>query len=203
MITNIQWRYFLSIDEDLQRISRYIEFSSPNYEVYSVELVRLYLSVCSEVDSLMKKVCITADKESYNKLVKGKNPTMDIYRTVICKAYPLFHTIECPIPEYQLTFRPWESFKVDKNPGWWRDHNDVKHDRDNNYKMACLRNVLEAAAGLLALFIYDFAGQKWLIIDDLIRPKIFEIPPDLRVNEARWGGTTLITPEQRKAEQRA
>ena len=46
----VHWNYFLAFDSDAEKLSRYIEFTSDNFGTYSIELVRLLLSVASEVD---------------------------------------------------------------------------------------------------------------------------------------------------------
>ncbi len=36
--SKIHWNYFLALENDLDRLSRYVEFTTPNYPVYSIEL---------------------------------------------------------------------------------------------------------------------------------------------------------------------
>jgi hypothetical protein len=42
---NEYWSFFRTIDEDLHQLRRFVEFSEENFSTYSVELVRLYLSI--------------------------------------------------------------------------------------------------------------------------------------------------------------
>jgi hypothetical protein len=49
-MANPHWSLFEVIDEDLHAFSREVEFAAANLSTYSVTLVRLYLSICSEVD---------------------------------------------------------------------------------------------------------------------------------------------------------
>jgi len=74
---NIHWPYYLSLESDVDKLSRYIEFTEDNYSTYSVELVRIFLSICSEVDVVMKELCaITSPNSSasnigaYKKIIK-------------------------------------------------------------------------------------------------------------------------------------
>jgi hypothetical protein len=53
-MANPHWSLFEVIDEDLHAFSREVEFSAANFSTYSVTLVRLYLSICSEVDVIAK-----------------------------------------------------------------------------------------------------------------------------------------------------
>jgi hypothetical protein len=46
------------IAEDLYAYSRYLEFNPKNYGAFSINLARLYLSICSEVDVLAKMLAL-------------------------------------------------------------------------------------------------------------------------------------------------
>ena len=50
------WAYFLALEDDLYTLSRYVEIAKPNYETYSIEISRLLLSACAEVDSVLKQL---------------------------------------------------------------------------------------------------------------------------------------------------
>jgi hypothetical protein len=54
---NIHWNYFLSIEYDLEKISRYVEFDKNNFECFSVEISRVILAAGAEVDVVCKKIC--------------------------------------------------------------------------------------------------------------------------------------------------
>ena len=201
MISSQQWRYFLSIDNDLLKLSRYIEFTSDNYSVYSIELVRLYLSICSEIDSLMKSLCDNADSQLYAATLNGNSgrrtrPNMGAYRAFLDIKFPQFKAIECKIPAFQITLSPWDAFSTGVNPSWWSAHNDVKHERDTHFPKANLENVLSATAGLLVVNLYYMAWDKNPPLDDLPRPKLFEIPERLCQGGARWDGGCLYIPER-------
>ena len=46
----LHWNYFLALDRDLEVVSRYVEFTKPNFNVYSIELAHLLFAAASEVD---------------------------------------------------------------------------------------------------------------------------------------------------------
>src|SRR5690606_18684392 len=50
------WNYFLAIESDLEKLSRYIEFSEDNLNTYSIELAQILLTAASEVDVLLKDI---------------------------------------------------------------------------------------------------------------------------------------------------
>ena len=48
------WNYFLALEADLERLSRFVEFTSVNFQTYSLEMARLLLTGASEVDVVAK-----------------------------------------------------------------------------------------------------------------------------------------------------
>ena len=77
----VHWNYFLVFDSDAEKLSRYIEFTSDNFKTYSIELVRLLLSVASEVDVVAKLLCIKVDPTA-----KAKN--IDHYCNILNSEFP-------------------------------------------------------------------------------------------------------------------
>jgi len=53
-----------------------------------------------------------------------------------------------------LHFKPWNKWRSDNTPDWWRQHKNVKHQRSDFYHQANLKNVLEALAALYIVNIY-------------------------------------------------
>src|ERR1700737_3553425 len=50
------WAVFETIVDDLHDYSRYVEFHAANFKTFSVHLTRLYLSICSEIDVVLKMI---------------------------------------------------------------------------------------------------------------------------------------------------
>lgn len=57
------WNYFLALENDLENISHYIEFSKKNEEAYSIKLAHILLSASSEIDVVMKIFCDLLNKK--------------------------------------------------------------------------------------------------------------------------------------------
>jgi hypothetical protein len=66
--TFLHWNFFLALEEDLDTLSKYIDFSG-NDEVYSIEIARLFLNACSEVDVILKRGCNEFCVTAYHKLL--------------------------------------------------------------------------------------------------------------------------------------
>lgn len=90
-------------------------------------------------------------------------------------------------------FCPFANFdsSIDKSPDWYKDYNDVKHNREENLEKANLENCMNAVAGILILLYsqfgsrcietYDSSGIFWQDIDaydiDFDEDVIFGIHP--------------------------
>lgn len=143
----LHWNYFLALENDIERLSRYIEFDRKNSKTFSVELSHLLLSISSEVDVTLKLLC--------NELDPAKKPrTINDYRQIITTHQKKFLTEPVFIPRYNLKFTPWEKWNDNENPGWWTSYNNVKHQRNINYGQANLWNVLKAISGLFVTIFY-------------------------------------------------
>lgn len=148
----IHWNYFLALDSDAEKLSRYIEFTKNNADAYSIEMVRLLLSAASEVDVVAKLLCSKMDPSK-----KAKD--IDDYRTILNQKLPKIGDMKILIPRYGCTLTPWQNWKTNKNPNWWSDHNAVKHQRDINFQKANLKNTLNSIAGLFCLLLYYYKDE--------------------------------------------
>ena len=68
------WTSFEVINEDFHEFSRHVEFAEANFQTYSIDLLRLYLSICSEIDVVAKMLC---ERE------RLKRPNMDHRRSAL------------------------------------------------------------------------------------------------------------------------
>ena len=144
---NNHWNYFLAIESDFEKTTRYIEFSEDNYSVYSIEFSKLIMTASQEIDGLMKKIC--------KKLVTDERPTsIGSYKTVIQDNIPSFFRENVSIPHYGLSSRPWETWESSVSPLWWRANNKVKHNRTENLREASFKNAFNAIGALYITNLY-------------------------------------------------
>jgi hypothetical protein len=144
---NEYWSFFRTIDEDLHQLRRFLEFNEANFSTYSVELVRLYLSIGSEVDVVAKLLCDQIDSSKQPKRITD-------YQPIITGKYPLLADLDIHIRGTAITLKPWSGWNS-ASPTWWTKYNDVKHKRHLHFKDARLEHVLNAAGGLLVLLVYS------------------------------------------------
>src|SRR6267154_438655 len=176
--SKLHWNYFLALEQDLEKTTRYIEFCDANLKVFSIELAHLLFAAASEVDVLAKSIC---------KIIKPRASSNNInnYRSIIISSEarfpaPNIAAIEISIPRHGMRFRPWENWDDDKNPDWWHGYNHVKHERNQYFHEATLQNALNAMGALFILNYY----YCWLIYTKN-RDDYFRSNPDSRILATR------------------
>jgi hypothetical protein len=174
--TESHWNYLLAIENDLENLSRYIEFDEKNYDCFSVEIARILLSSSAEVDVVCKQLCRKIDKSSSAENIYQ-------YRDEIKKAYPQILDFEVLLSRYGLELKPWSNWQdPDGVPDWWTAYNKVKHYRDSEYHRANLKNAVNSVAGLFVMNLY-FYKEKAELGELIPAPKL------LRVTKAHFKGS--------------
>lgn len=146
------WKHYLALENDLHTIARYVEPTPLNYPAFSVELTKLFLSACSEVEVVCKVLC-----ERFHPTRPRRD--MDDLRKALHDRFPALHTIQVDAPKYEISLHPWQAWKDRKNPDWWGDHNRVKHQRHDAFASASLGNALASMAGLFGVLCYCYFEQ--------------------------------------------
>ena len=135
------WQYYLSLEEDVDRIFRFIEPSEHNFSVFSVELTRLYLTICSEVDVILKAYCGLLKNE-------GKASKINEYAEIVVSSNKGITNQTVLLQRAGISFAPFSEWENQLPLTWWKKHNGVKHNRGMNFKDANLGNVLSAFSAL-------------------------------------------------------
>ncbi len=168
----LHWNYFLSIESDLEHLTRYIEFDKSNYGCFSIEITRLLLSSAAEAGNVCKELCRILNP-------KSKANGIFSYRDEIIKKYMGIVDFAVILPEYNIEeTTPWSCWKNSNSPPkWWSAYNKVKHPRIKNYQYANLKNAIESVAGLFAINLY-FYNEKEKVglrrLQRITKPKIFK-----------------------------
>lgn len=163
------WDYFLCLEHDVARLSRWIAFEEANFGCYSIEIVRLLMAVSSEVDVVAKLLCKTIDRAS-------TADSIGRYQAEIMGRFPNIHKGLATIPRYGIELYPWSEWeRPNTPPDWWSDNNKVKHHRSENFSKANLANLLDAMAGLMVLLTLYYRDQvnKLYPFSELFIPKSF------------------------------
>lgn len=177
--TPVHWNFFLALEDDVFRLARYLELTEPNLNSYSIELVRILFAAASEVDVVAKQLC-----QKLNPATKAEN--IEHYRNEINGLCPRFAETSVSVPRYGLTLVPWENWRSESTPLWWRAYNNVKHDRHVHYAKANLKNGLNAVAALFVMLLYHYreAAQSGQLGPN---PRLFRAGPPFVVDVLAWG----------------
>ena len=147
------WSYFLAIEEDFIKTLRYVELNEANYKTFSIEYVKQYQTICSELDTLFKELCLFyIGEESYK---KEKRWNIEKYAGIILNNYPKVKEAQVVVKTYKgIKLRPykeWTTAPKYQSPKWWTEYNSVKHERNENFLYANLENVINSLAALYVL----------------------------------------------------
>ncbi|WP_217468160.1 hypothetical protein [Burkholderia arboris] len=173
----VHWNYFLALEEDLDRLSRFVDLAAGNDATYSIEIARLLLGASSEVDVVLKQLCRKHNPESTAESINA-------YFGVISQACSNFIAFEVQIPRYGLTLHPWIDWAERHPPIWWQDHNKVKHHRDVHFSKANLKNCINSVAALFVavLHLYEEPGRNG---------ELLQLPRLLNVGDQHFRGTNV------------
>jgi len=173
--TEVHWNYFLAIERDIEVLSRYVEFDERNFRCFSIEIARIILSACAEVDVVCKQMCRANNSNS-------KAESINVYRTEIKSIVPGIPDFQVLMPRFGLTLQPWDEWRSRTGvPIWWTAYNKIKHHRDSHYHQASLRNALNAVAGLFVVVLYLYKDKARL-------GELLPAPQLLKVGVAHDGG---------------
>lgn len=192
------WQYYLELEEQLMRTRRYIAFDEVNFNTYSIEYLKLYQAVCSEIDVVGKEIAFQIDSSLHQQ--KGhivlnrwwyvvlpefgdalKNGEVTFYRTYSLSPWKNFETVKSINKKQSVCYVLADSAKT---PTWWAAYNKVKHQRTSidkhtnriYFTKANLRNVSNAYAALYLLeknYLFTIANKG--DIETLDASKLFEI----------------------------
>lgn len=180
----LHWNYFLALEEDVVRLSRYLEPTESNFNAYSLELARILFAAASEVDVVAKQLCKKLNSKSKARVITE-------YRKDIVGAYPQLPSAIVDISRFGLTLTPWDQWENGESPIWWRAYNNVKHQRHTHFAEASLKNTLNAVSGLfvLLLFFYREEARHGQLAPD---PGLFRIGYPFHVDRSMWGVDTNL-----------
>ena len=190
----LHWNYFSALESDVERLARFVEFTSKNFDTYSVEIAHLFLAAASEVDVVARQLCSKMDGDA-----NAQN--MNKYRVVLRRCYPEMEASSVMIPRYGLNLRPWRNWRDDKNPDWWGDHNKVKHERGEHFSRASLKNVLNAMAGLFLVVLYYYRDT--MNVRRIVPPPSLFVPPADLARIAPTAGGPMVLSIKKESQQSA
>lgn len=157
------WEYYRVLEEDFFGVMRYIELdlgdnalysgtaacNIGNSMTYSIEFVKQYQSISSATEDILKSICAQLGRANAENMERDYTPIIlgDTFFQKIANQKVKVHQQELqPFMNWSIT--PY------KSPEWWKAYNDVKHNRNAEFKKANMKNVLNTLAGLYILNMY-------------------------------------------------
>ena len=150
------YNYYLSLEKDCFATEQYAAFHEINFRTFSIEYAKLLLSLCCEIETVLKKICFELNLDQ-----KYRNIAQ--YRNCIREKLLFFSDEVVYFKNIHKEFSPWLSWKELKTPVWWNQYNAIKHKRAEcdtsgtpNFFHANQENVLNALAALYVSEQYLF-----------------------------------------------
>lgn len=177
------WDYYLELEEQFKSTNKYVAFDSYNKNTYSVEYLKLFQAVCSEIDVVAKEIASKLD----NTFKPDRNTTIYKWGYVLQNCLPDILTQKVVFNHDQIV-APWENWMYEqyydtnhslryrlkgnaKTLKWWKAYNEVKHTRtkptdngNSNYSKANLGNLIDSYAALFILeseYMFTLSGQQF------------------------------------------
>ena len=152
--TEAHWNFFLAIEDDLDRLSRFIEFDKRNFKCFSLEISRILLASCAEIDVVCKQI-----SKKINPSSSADN--INQYRDEIKPKFSAIPKLKVLLPRHGIKLIPWRAWNDRKGipPVWWTAYNKIKHERDAEFHRANLQNALNAVGGLLIMVLYLYLDK--------------------------------------------
>lgn len=175
------WNYFLELEQQFIETKRFVAFDKANAKSYSIEYLKLYQAVCSEIDVVGKEIANIINPnfkiDSHTNIKKWGFEVQQHFKDI----QNVTVTFD---DEYDVQpYKNWEyeyHTTIDKNGKsktglrikdgkkplkWWQNYNSIKHRRiglveeTKNFQLANQSNLIQAFSALFVLetlFITDF-----------------------------------------------
>lgn len=175
------WEYYLDLEKQFIETKRFVDFDSNNSKTFSVEYLKLYQAVCSEIDVVGKEIAV-----ALNPKFKVKDSNIKKWGYEIQQSFPEIKDIIVCFNESNFIqpFKNWQyeyatskngkrNIRVVENKNtidWWKNYNEVKHQRiglvtgTKNYYLANQKNLILSFS---ALFLLETIFLQYLSNSDM------------------------------------
>lgn len=158
-------RAFDLIVGDFKKICEYIDPSDDNYTVYSHRLYEVFIRTCTELESNARAILKANGyvKKKEGKIIDEKWWNIDDYK----KLEPVLKLSDYKVlinfwnggrGEENVPFQNWAKGKSGKIV-WYQNYNEVKHNREENFYLASLENLLDSLCGLFVILFSQYSVQ--------------------------------------------
>lgn len=141
-------REYNLIMEDFDQILSFIDPDDENLPTFSHRTFELLLRTCTALETVFKRILTDRNYNSPS----GRELNIRDYATL---------NNDLRLSEYDVSFgswrsgakiiKPFEAWTTNEPLPWYQAYNHAKHDRDQNFKEANFKNLIDAIAGLFVL----------------------------------------------------
>jgi hypothetical protein len=121
------WPVYKRLEDEFCEFTFYVNLEDKHSDVYSVRLCELLLRICSECENIAKSLLV---EYGYLRNLELKFP--NIGKEILSYINDIEHEkAEIVFPYHSLTkteLKPLFGWSK-KNPNWYKDYNDLKHNR--------------------------------------------------------------------------
>lgn len=151
----VHWEYYLGLEDDFLRSSRYVNFTKDQLGVHSHFFTQMLICAAAEFETVCKAIADEIDKP-------GVGDIADI-KTMLVPILPNMSSCWLSILRGAIVLSPFSDWKESGTQlGWWEGYQDVKHARHTRMESGSLRNALYALGGvyLANLVLFNTAAKK-------------------------------------------
>jgi len=189
-VTNY-WNYFLSLEDDFINIETIIPIDDINNYTFSINYMKIYLALCSEIDVIFKEFI---EYNGWNTF-SSSDGNFGKYKEIVLQKLPNFAN-ETIIFSERKEMKPFNNWNTNMKPTWWEDYTNIKHNRTStingfvSFKKANQENILNAFCALYQLEMYFYKS----IIDKSNSSNKLRIPvpQSKRVRIKDWPDNILL-----------
>lgn len=166
------WYYYSVLESDCLALKRFVAFKKDNLETFSDEIARQFLSAGAEFDNLCRHICGLEDEDETHIADYAAwlfNPE---------NIAPSIRHVKIQLFGEELIFEPFKNWQVVHSDElfWWKDYNNIKHNRSQNYELGNLDNLLNALSAIYFLQCYQFRKIAQPEVNNEENP-VFDVPP--------------------------
>ncbi len=158
------WEYFLALEDDMLRATRYVQFTTDQLPVHSQFFTQMLATAAAEFECVCKTIADQVGIESVGNIGQIKEMLIPIL--------PSLSSCWLRLLRGELRVRPFADWENDSKPlCWWSSYNDLKHLRHRNLEIGSMQNAIYALGGLyLANLILanTIGAHKQLLTNQLI-----------------------------------
>ena len=168
------WNYYLHLEKDFIKLTRYIAIHKDNYKTFSDEVHKQLLSVAMEFENLNKKISkelqvTLPEKCSINDFTNWLFKDENLSKNIVINVLYSKENIELtPFKKERYKYRNKDGKEIEKEQmPWWRAYNAIKHDRYTSYSEVNFEHLLNALAALnyCEMYLVKEIGDKTDEID--------------------------------------